>query len=146
MGVERRGVLLQSLVMSRLLIGAGSWPPLLDGEASMFQSCLISMYRQVLCIPHGADRQREAPAALWACMQQDEAYCCLVQSTFQWLYERVEGTCPLRSPSVAWDDWQEVMCKRLVCSRAGLSVLVGFRCAYSKSWICMQKRIDVGPF
>ena len=54
--VEKRGVLLQSLVMSRLLIGAGSWPPLMDGEARMFQSCIISMYRQVLCIPHGADR------------------------------------------------------------------------------------------
>ena len=35
-----------------------------------------------------------------------------MQGTFQWLYERVEATCPLRSPSAAWDDWQEVMGKR----------------------------------
>ena len=144
--VTRKGTLLRSFVLSKLLVGAGTWPPLLIGEARMFQACVFGLYRQILCVPHDGDQQwhfcsvcartglcspdtllhaerlryalqavKNAPDALWACIQQDAAYCGLIQDSFTWLFERVGATCKLGHPATAWNEW-----KHLLCARPGL--------------------------
>ena len=42
---------LQGMVLSKLLVGSGAWPPLKAGEARVFQACVMSLYRQILCLP-----------------------------------------------------------------------------------------------
>ena len=50
-GTQKKAACVQGLVMSRLLVGAGTWTPLLEDESKMFQSCVFVLYRQVLCLP-----------------------------------------------------------------------------------------------
>ena len=52
--MAKRATVLQGLVLSKLLVGAGSWPPLNEGEGRLFQTCLASCYRQLLCLPRSA--------------------------------------------------------------------------------------------
>ena len=54
--VSRRGTLLASMVLPRLLFGAGAWPGLKRGEAQLFHRTVMSLYRQTLCVPRGEDQ------------------------------------------------------------------------------------------
>eukprot|EP00439_Symbiodinium_sp_Y106_P038167 s6818_g4.t1 len=45
---RRRGVLLQTLVMSKLLFGCGAWPPLGVGDRQRFSGAVFSLYRATL--------------------------------------------------------------------------------------------------
>ena len=54
--VARRGALLATMVLPRLLFGAGAWPRLRAGEARCFHSAVSSMYRQALCVPRAEDQ------------------------------------------------------------------------------------------
>ncbi|CAE7176445.1 unnamed protein product, partial [Symbiodinium necroappetens] len=54
--VARRGTLLSTMVMPRLLFGAGAWPSLNRGESLLFQRTVMSLYRQTLCVPKGEDQ------------------------------------------------------------------------------------------
>ena len=49
--VSRRGALLRTMVLPRLLFGAGAWPKLRRGEDTLFQRTVSSMFRQTLCVP-----------------------------------------------------------------------------------------------
>ena len=51
---------LRSLVISKLLYGAGSWPPLRQGEWRSFYSVLLSLYRQILGLRHGDNQHLHA--------------------------------------------------------------------------------------
>ena len=46
--LRRRGILLNMLVLSKLLYGAGAWPPLKVGEMRKFTGALFSIYRATL--------------------------------------------------------------------------------------------------
>ena len=46
--VARRGTLLNSLVMSKLLFGAGAWPPLCVAERKTFAGTVFALYRATL--------------------------------------------------------------------------------------------------
>ena len=46
--LRRRGILLNMLVLSKLLYGAGAWPPLKAGEMRKFTGALFSIYRATL--------------------------------------------------------------------------------------------------
>ena len=50
-GVQREATFLRSIVFAKLLVGAGTWPPLRAGEARLFQTCVVNMVRQILCLP-----------------------------------------------------------------------------------------------
>ncbi|CAE7824168.1 CFDP2 [Symbiodinium sp. CCMP2592] len=54
--VKKRGLLLSTHVMTKLLFAAGAWPPLSKGEHSFFFRTVVSLYRQTLSIPHGDDQ------------------------------------------------------------------------------------------
>ena len=54
--VEKKAIYLQGLVMAKLTVGAGTWPPLRDGEEKAFHGCVINMYRQLLCLPSDASK------------------------------------------------------------------------------------------
>ena len=45
---KRRGVFLNSLVLSKLLFGAGAWPPLRAGEHKVFAGAVFGLYRATL--------------------------------------------------------------------------------------------------
>ncbi|OLQ10485.1 hypothetical protein AK812_SmicGene5799 [Symbiodinium microadriaticum] len=49
--VARRGALVRTMVLPRLLFGAGAWPKLRRGEETLFHRTISSMYRQTLCVP-----------------------------------------------------------------------------------------------
>ena len=49
--VDKKAVYLRGLVMAKLTVGAGAWPPLKEGESRAFRGCVINMYRQLLCLP-----------------------------------------------------------------------------------------------
>eukprot|EP00439_Symbiodinium_sp_Y106_P025363 s1003_g3.t1 len=53
---RRRGVLLQTLVMSKLLFGCGAWPPLGVGDRQRFSGAVFSLYRATLGL-QAADSQ-----------------------------------------------------------------------------------------
>ena len=141
-GVTRKAAFLKGIVFAKLLVGAGTWPPLREGEARMFQACVINMVRQVLCLPKHGEHDlhfcslfaraglcsptvmlhkerlcyavqllRHGPPVLWAALKQDEPFCELMLSAFEWLFCRVEGTCPLRSPREDWAGWATFICK-----------------------------------
>ena len=46
--LSRRGILLNSLVMSKLLFGAGAWPPLREVERRTFAGAVFALYRATL--------------------------------------------------------------------------------------------------
>ena len=127
---HRRCDMLSSLVVSRLLVGAGAWPPLRVGEYKALRGALYAMYRAILCIPHGGDLRLHActirariaassPTALmhaarlryaaqmvrsgpelWAATKGDRPYCELMLDSFAWLFVRVQATCRMPDPNV----------------------------------------------
>ena len=138
--IQKRAVFLRSLVLSKLTVGAGAWPPLLDGEARMFQACVLGLYHQLVNPPRAGEQKwyacmlcartgllpprdilhverlryalqmlRNGPAQLWALVRRDAAYCELMMSSFDWLYVRLQATCPLHSPRDAWTQWSDLM-------------------------------------
>ena len=54
--VARRGVLLSSLVMSRLTFGSGAWPPLSAADSNLFGGTVTSLYRATLGLSRDADQ------------------------------------------------------------------------------------------
>ena len=54
--VDKKAVYLRGLVLAKLTVGAGAWPPLKEGEAKAFNGCVISMYRQLLTLPLDASK------------------------------------------------------------------------------------------
>ena len=139
-GLQRKAVLLRGLIFAKLLVGAGRWPPMRDGEARTFQACVVSMMRQILCVPRSGQHHlhfcslcaktglcspsvmlhkerliyavqlvRHGPDVLWAALKGDTPYCELMMGSFDWLFSRIQRTCPLRHPRQDWDSWRELM-------------------------------------
>ncbi|CAE7190794.1 unnamed protein product, partial [Symbiodinium sp. CCMP2456] len=54
--VARRGALLSTMVLPRLLFGAGAWPRLRKGEEGFYHRSVFALFRQTLCVPHGEDQ------------------------------------------------------------------------------------------
>ena len=52
---HRRCDMLTSLVLSKLLVGAGAWPPLKLGEDRTLRGAMYAMYRSLLCLPRGGN-------------------------------------------------------------------------------------------
>ena len=135
-GIDRQAIFLKGLVFAKLLVGAGTWPPMRDGEARMFQACVISMLRQILCVPkmgqhnlhfcslcartglcspsvmlhkerlsYAVQLSIHGPDVLWAGLSWDVPHCELMMSSFDWLFCRIQRTCPLKHPSQDWSRW-----------------------------------------
>ena len=47
--------MLTRLVLSKLLVGAGAWPPLKLGEDRTLRGAMYAMYRSILCLPRGGN-------------------------------------------------------------------------------------------
>ena len=54
--VQRRGALLQTLVMSKLCFGCGAWPPLGTGDHQLFAGTVFGLYRAALGLRHDSDQ------------------------------------------------------------------------------------------
>ena len=64
--LARRVLLFQSNVLSVAVHGAGAWPSLTEGEFSLFQQGIMSLFRQVLAIPAQADQHWSSESILAA--------------------------------------------------------------------------------
>ena len=49
--VAKKAILLEATVVSKLTLGAGSWPPLSKRDQKIFDATVWKLYRSVLCIP-----------------------------------------------------------------------------------------------
>ena len=58
--IARKGAVLRTLVLPRLMYAAGAWPVLGKSEGHKFEATVLGMYRQLLCIRHD-DSQLAAP-------------------------------------------------------------------------------------
>ena len=67
--VARRGALLATHVMTKLLFAAGAWPQLSKGENAMFSHAVLSLYRQTLAIGPDGD-QHLTHATVCSLLQQ----------------------------------------------------------------------------
>ena len=67
--LAKRGLLLATHVLTRLLYAAGAWPPLRKGEYSFFFRTVLAMYRQTLAIPYDGD-QHLTQATICTLVQQ----------------------------------------------------------------------------
>ena len=56
----RRSAMLTGLVVSKLLVGAGTWPPLRKGEYKMLRAALYGVFRAALCVSKLDDQQKHA--------------------------------------------------------------------------------------
>ncbi|OLP97625.1 hypothetical protein AK812_SmicGene20009 [Symbiodinium microadriaticum] len=54
--ISRKAMLLEATVISKLTLGAGSWPPLCKRDRKIFESALWHFYRAIMCIPRGGDQ------------------------------------------------------------------------------------------
>ena len=54
--LKRRALILSSSVLSKLLLGAGSWPPLAVREYKLFSGTMWSLYRSVLGVKYAEDQ------------------------------------------------------------------------------------------
>ena len=54
--IRRKAFILRSFVLPKLFYGSGSWPPLSCRDQQRFYGALWAFYRQILCIPAGADQ------------------------------------------------------------------------------------------
>ncbi|CAE7291651.1 unnamed protein product [Symbiodinium sp. CCMP2592] len=93
--LARRGALLQTLVISKLVFGAGAWPPLSVGDRKVFAGALFSLFR--LCT--------DAPDAVWALLRQDPKYLEVLREALDWLFARVRATCDLGHPRDCVETW-----------------------------------------
>ena len=133
----RRSAMLTGLVVSKLLVGAGTWPPLQKGEYKMLRAALYGVFRAAfklddqhihacsirsllstsspVALLHAARLRyagqmvKHAPVHLWAITKGDRAYCELMLGSFDWLFERVGRTCGLPNPRSSWPSWLAVM-------------------------------------
>ena len=58
--LKRKATLLSSTVLSRLLQGAGAWPPLTGRDYHLFSGAVWGFYRGVVNIPYGGDQHLTA--------------------------------------------------------------------------------------
>ena len=57
----RKGAILRTMVLPRLLYGAGAWPVLSKSEGHKFEATVLGMYRQLLCIRYDDSQHLAAP-------------------------------------------------------------------------------------
>ncbi|CAE7367855.1 Ap1g1 [Symbiodinium necroappetens] len=94
--VSRRGTLLASMVLPRLLFGAGAWPCLKRGEAQLFQRTVMSLYRQTLCVPRGED-QHISGATTCALLRLADPQTLLQVERLRYLRQLVQA-----APDAVW--------------------------------------------
>ena len=119
---HRRCATLTSLVVSRLTVGAGAWPPLKLGEGRSFRGALYAMYCAILCLP--AQMVRRGPPQLWAITKCDRPYCDLMLGSFRWLFEKVGSTCGLPDPASSWALMEATIPLKCACFAAAAFALV----------------------
>ena len=134
---RRRGVLLQTLVMSKLLFGCGAWPPLGVGDRQRFSGAVFSLYRATLGL-QVSDSQHLTLATICSllslldyasllrveqlqylrqlCATAPDAlwalHLQLLREALHWLFVRVKATCHLADPAVAFEEWRVLICDR----------------------------------
>ena len=166
-GLLRKAVFLRGLIFAKLLVGSGTWPPMRDGEARMFQACVISMMRQILCVPktgqhhlhfcslcaktglcspsvmlhkerliYAVQLVRHGPIVLWAALKGDAPYCELMLGSFDWLFYRIQRTCPLRHPRQDWASWVEILAVRPNRFKGWIKRACGLQCSAMHGGTC----------
>ncbi|CAE7879565.1 Ap1g1, partial [Symbiodinium necroappetens] len=94
--VARRGALLSTMVLPRLLFGAGAWPSLRKGECSFYHRTVFALYRQTLCVPHGED-QHISGATACALLQLPDPATLLRVERLRYLRQLVQS-----APDALW--------------------------------------------
>eukprot|EP00439_Symbiodinium_sp_Y106_P052781 s2326_g7.t1 len=61
LSIVRKGAILRTMVLPRLLYGAGAWPVLSKSEGHKFEATVLGMYRQLLCIRYDDSQHLAAP-------------------------------------------------------------------------------------
>ena len=86
--LQRRGTLLSTLVLSKLVFGAGAWPPLGAIDTRLFGGAVTSLYRATLNVAHQAD-QHLSTATICALLGLPDAYTLLVVEQLRYLRQLV---------------------------------------------------------
>ncbi|CAE7900299.1 unnamed protein product, partial [Symbiodinium sp. KB8] len=94
--VQRRGALLQTLVMSRLCFGCGAWPPLRTGEYQLFAGAVFALYRATLGLRHDSD-QHLSVATICALLNLPDYDTILKVEQLRFLKQLV-----LNAPDIVW--------------------------------------------
>ncbi|CAE7773963.1 unnamed protein product [Symbiodinium sp. CCMP2592] len=117
----RKGNLLRSLVLSRLLFGSGSWGTLRIGEFQAFSRCLGAMYRQCLCVHPNAD-QEISTEAMCSLLGQPDALTILRVERLRYARQLVAT-----GPDVLW---------ALLKHEAAFTGAVQDACRWLYRWVC----------
>ncbi|CAE7220796.1 unnamed protein product [Symbiodinium sp. CCMP2592] len=91
--LRRRGLLLSTHVMTKLLFAAGAWPALSKGEHAFFFRTVLALYRQTLAIPHGGD-QHLTHATICALIGQPPPEVLLLTERARYLLQVVNAAPP----------------------------------------------------
>ncbi|CAE7562302.1 unnamed protein product [Symbiodinium sp. CCMP2592] len=94
--LRRRGLLLSTHVMTKLLFAAGAWPALSKGEHAFFFRTVMALYRQTLAIPHGGD-QHLTHATICALIGQPPPEILLLTERARYLLQLVNA-----APTQLW--------------------------------------------
>ncbi|CAE7807351.1 unnamed protein product [Symbiodinium sp. CCMP2592] len=94
--LKRRGLLLSTHVMTRLLFASGAWPALSKGEHAFFFRTVIALYRHTLAIPHGGD-QHLSHATICALIGQPPPEVLLLTERARYILQLVNA-----APAPLW--------------------------------------------
>ena len=94
--LAKRGALLSTHVMTKLLFAAGSWPPLSKGEHAVFSSAVLSLYRQTLVIGPDGD-QHLTHATVCALLQQPAPEVLLLVERARYMIQLLQA-----APTQLW--------------------------------------------
>ncbi|CAE7209294.1 unnamed protein product [Symbiodinium sp. CCMP2456] len=165
--LRRKAVLLQSTVLSRLLQGAGSWPPLVNRDRHAFDATIWAFYR----VPRGGEQDYTAlsccalarldspdtdtilrrcrlsylrqlvqsgPPQLWAAIRSDREYAEMLEADLRWLCQWTHATTELQHPDQHWSLWWQCMKHQPGCYKG----LVKRACALDGCRISLVAALD----
>ncbi|CAE7280979.1 unnamed protein product [Symbiodinium necroappetens] len=96
LGLEKKGAILASHVLSKLTFSCGAWGPLRQGEMTLFARTVVSMYRQCLGLAFAED-QHVTTATICALVRQAEPGTLLLVERLRYARQLVTN-----GPDVLW--------------------------------------------
>ena len=144
LSIERKAAVFHSLIMPRLLYGAGSWPVLSKGEWRLFSSTLTSMCRQLLGLKH-TDDQHLAASTIYALARQPAPFVWLFLERLRYLRALVtHGPRPLWALIRNDDGYLEAMRQALAWLFERVRATSGMPCP-SSQWDCWVSLMTQQP-
>ena len=144
LSIERKAAVFHSLIMPRLLYGAGSWPVLSKGEWRLFSSTLTSMCRQLLGLKH-TDDQPLAASTIYALARQPAPFVWLFLERLRYLRALVtHGPRPLWALIRNDDGYLEAMRQALAWLFERVRATSSMPCP-SSQWDCWVSLMTQQP-